>query len=62
MKEVGLILPSHIRPGERISGSVVENPTDYDEFAGDHAHASRASLRRTGSASTLAGWRVEISG
>ncbi len=29
-KEVGLVLPAQVRPGERVSGSVVENPDQYD--------------------------------
>ena len=30
VKEVGLILPARIRPGQRISGSVVEDPAKYE--------------------------------
>ena len=33
VKEVGFILPSHVRPGERVSGSVVENPADYENMS-----------------------------
>jgi len=30
-KEVGLVLPAHAHPGERISGTVVENPEQYED-------------------------------
>jgi hypothetical protein len=61
VKEVGLILPSHIRPGERISGSVVENPTDYDGLPEILLTRVALPFAASGSASTLAGWRVEMS-
>src|SRR5271165_4263590 len=32
VKEVGLVLPTSIRSGERVSGSVVENPSDYENW------------------------------
>lgn len=62
VKEVGLILPAHIRPGERVSGSVVENPGNYEGMP--EVMVTRVALPFTssGSASTLAGWQLEMSG
>jgi hypothetical protein len=62
MKEVGVVLPSHIRAGERVSGSVVENPADYANMS--QVTVTRFSLpfAATGPGSTLAGWSVLLSG
>jgi hypothetical protein len=61
-REVGVVLPSHIRPGERVSGSVVENPADYANMP--QVTVTRFSLpfAATGPGSTLAGWSVLLSG
>ena len=59
--EVGLVLPSHVRPGERVSGSVVENPADYENMA--QVTVTRFKLPLEASPQkTLAGWSVMISG
>jgi hypothetical protein len=61
VKEVGFILPSHVRPGERVSGSVVENPADYEKMS--QLIVTRFALPfGAGQTATLAGWSVEISG
>jgi hypothetical protein len=62
MREVGLILPSHIRPGDRVSGSVVENPADYEN--NPQLIVTRFALPFTagGKTANLAGWSAEISG
>lgn len=61
VKEVGFILPSHVRPGERVSGSVVENPADYENMP--QLIVTRFALPfGAGATATLAGWSVEISG
>ena len=62
MKEVGVVLPSHIRVGERVSGSVVGNPADYENMP--QVTVTRFSLpfAATGQGSTLAGWSVLLSG
>lgn len=62
VREVGLILPSHIRPGERVSGSVVENPSDYENMTQLIVTRFALPFTTSGDASTLAGWSVEISG
>ncbi|HEY1731594.1 MAG TPA: hypothetical protein VGG15_07585 [Terriglobales bacterium] len=61
VKEVGFILPSHVRPGERVSGSVVENPADYENMP--QLIVTRFALPPGASpTASLAGWSVEISG
>jgi len=52
------VLPSRIRPGERVSGRVVENPSDYENTP--ELMVTRFAL--PGNAGTLSGWQVEISG
>jgi hypothetical protein len=62
IREVGLVLPSHVRPGERVSGSVVENPADYENMSQLIVTRFALPFTASGNASTLAGWSVEISG
>jgi len=62
VKEVGLILPARIRPGDRISGSVVEDPSDYDGITGIVVTRVALPFAPSGGASTLSGWMVEMSG
>ncbi|MGA2370136.1 MAG: hypothetical protein ACLPPV_24485 [Candidatus Korobacteraceae bacterium] len=62
VKEVGLILPARIRPGDRVSGSVVEDPSDYEGIPGIVVNRVALPLAASGTASTLSGWMVEISG
>jgi hypothetical protein len=62
MKEVGMVLPSHIRVGERVSGSVVENPADYDNMSQVTVTRFSLPMAATGQGSTLAGWSVLLSG
>lgn len=62
VKEVGLILPTRIRPGERVSGSLVEDPGDYEGLPGIVATRIALPFAPSGAASTLSGWTLEISG
>ena len=62
VKEVGLVLPSHVRPGERVSGSVVEDPADYENMSQVTVTRFALPFETSGKLSTLAGWSVEISG
>ena len=62
VKEVGLVLPAHVRPGERVSGSVVEDPSDYDGSPEVMVTRFALPLAASGKAATLSGWQVEISG
>jgi hypothetical protein len=62
VKEVGLIFPAKIRPGDRVSGSVVEHPESYEGQAGIRVTRIALPFTPSGTASTLAGWVVEMSG
>ena len=62
MKEVGLILPAVVRPGDRVSGSVVENPGDYEGQAGIRVTRVALPFAPSGTGATLAGWTLEMSG
>jgi len=61
VKEVGLIFPAKIRAGDRVSGSVVENPDSYEGQPGITVTRVALPFTPTGAASTLAGWVVEMS-
>ena len=62
VKEVGLIFPAKIRPGERVSGSVVEDPSAYDGQAGIMVTRIALPFAPSGDDASLAGWVVEMSG
>ena len=62
VKEVGLVLPVHIRPGKRVSGSVVEDPADYENTPEVMVTRFALPFAASGSAAKLSGWQVEISG
>jgi hypothetical protein len=61
-KEVGLVLPAQLRPGERVSGTVVENPDQYSEMPGVTVTRVAVPFESTGEASRLAGWLFETAG
>ncbi len=61
-KEVAVVLPADLRPGQRVSGSVVEDP---DRFAGHpDLLLARVSLPMpsSGDGSRLSGWTFELTG
>jgi YD repeat-containing protein len=61
-REVGIVFPALLRPGTRVSGSIVDEP---DRFAGNpELLVTRASLPMpsTGNASQLSGWTFEFKG
>ena len=60
--EVGLLVPAQVYAGERVSGSVVTNPAEYEGVAGVAVTRVAVPLEAAGEASTLAGWTVEIPG
>lgn len=62
VKEVGVILPARIRPGDRVSGSVVEDPNDYEGLPGIVVTRVALPFAPSGAASTLSGWTLEMSG
>jgi hypothetical protein len=61
-REVGVVLPSHIRVGERVSGSVVEDPAAYENMPQVTVTRFVLPLAATGQGSTLAGWSVLLPG
>ncbi len=61
-KEVGLILPARIRPGQRISGRVVEDPSKYEGMPEVTVTRVALPFDSAGPGATLAGWAVDISG
>jgi hypothetical protein len=60
--EVGLILPSELRPGDRVSGTVVENPDQYSEMPEVTVTRVTVPFESVGEASRLAGWLFETAG
>ncbi len=61
-KEIGLILPAQPRPGERVSGSVVEDPEKYDGRQDLGVIRMDLPLESQGEAATLRGWAFEAAG
>jgi hypothetical protein len=61
-QEFGLVVPAQVYPGERVSGSLVANPAEYEPRA--EVTVTRVAVPResAGEASTLAGWSVEVPG
>ncbi len=62
VREVGLVLPAQIRPGERVSGSVVEDPGKYEAMPEITVTRVALPFASSGTGSTLADWVVEVSG
>ena len=61
-KEVGLVLPAQLRPDERVSGTVVENPAQYSEMPEVTVTRVAVPFESAGEASRLAGWLFETAG
>ena len=61
-REVGLVLPAHVRPGERVSGSVVLNPDQYSGTPEVTITRVVLPFGSTGEASRLSGWLFEAEG
>jgi len=61
-KEVGLALPAQVRPGERVSGRVVENPDQYDGMPDVTVTRVAVPFESVGEASKLWGWILEAPG
>ncbi|MGH9498377.1 MAG: hypothetical protein ACRD3L_04490 [Terriglobales bacterium] len=57
--EVGLVFPAQVRPGERISGSVVENPDQYEGLPEVVVTRVKVPLPSEGEGSRLSEWLVE---
>ncbi len=61
-REVGVVLPAQLRAGERVSGSLVENPGEYDGMPEVTVTRVAVPFESAGEASRLWGWNVEIPG
>lgn len=62
IREVGLVLPSSFQPGERISGTLAENPEQFEQLPDVTVTRIRVPFESAGEASRLAGWRFEAPG
>ncbi len=60
--EVGFVVAAQVNGGERVSGSVVTNPVEYEGVAGIAVTRIAVPLESAANAPTLAGWTVEIPG
>lgn len=61
-QELAIVLPVDVRPGERVSGTVVEDPARYAESWEVIVTKVALPLESSGEGSRLAGWLVEIPG
>ena len=61
-REVGLILPAEFSRGQRVSGSIVENPERYDGMPGITIARITIPFESAGEASRLFGWQIEVTG
>jgi hypothetical protein len=61
-KEVGLVLPAQVRPGEHVSGSVVESPDQYAGMPDVTVTRIAIPFESEGEASRLWGWSVQAPG
>lgn len=61
-QEVGLVFPAHVRAGERISGTVVLNPSRYNETPEVTVTRVVVPFEPRGEASRLSGWLFETAG
>ena len=60
--EVGLVFPAQLRPGERVSGTVAENPEQYEEMPEVTVRRIEVPFESAGEASRLSGWWFEAPG
>jgi len=61
-KEVGVVLPAQLRAGERVSGTVVEDPGQYDQIPEVAVTRVSVPFESVGEASQLSGWFFETPG
>ncbi len=61
-REVGLVLPAVVRPDERVSGKVVENPDQYEGMPNVTVTRVAVPFESVGEASQLWGWFFEAPG
>jgi len=61
-KEIGVILPARMQPGERVSGTVVEDPGKYEGMPEVKVFRMSVPFESTGEATHLHGWNLEAPG
>jgi hypothetical protein len=61
-RHIGLVLPARVRPGQRVSGTVVENSEQYDEMPEVTVTKLAIPLDSIGEASPLGDWFFEAAG
>jgi hypothetical protein len=61
-REVGIVLPAQLRPGARVSGSVVERPERFDGHPDLLVTRVALPFPSSGDGSTLAGWTFALKG
>ena len=61
-RDIDVILPAVLRPGERVSGSVVEDPGNYQGAPGIQTVAMQLPFESQGAAASLRGWTFEAAG
>jgi hypothetical protein len=61
-KQADVILPRDLRPGEHVSGSVVESARNFENLPGIRIIRMRLPFETKGAAATLRGWTVEAAG
>jgi YD repeat-containing protein len=62
VKELSVILPAHLRPGERVSGSIVEDSQKYDEVQDISVIRIKLPMGSEGEGAALAAWAFEAPG
>lgn len=61
-REVGLVWHAQLRPGERVSGTVIENPDQYGEMPEVTVTRVAVPFESAGAGSRLSGWLFETAG
>lgn len=61
-KVVGIVLPSVMRPGQRVSGSVVPDPDRFTGYPDLLVTRVTLPMESAGDASQLNGWTIELKG
>ena len=61
-KEVGIVLPAQIRPGQRVSGMVTEDPGKFEGMPEVRATRVAVPFESVGESSRLSGWEFEAAG
>lgn len=62
MKEIAVILPAHLRPGDRVSASIIAVPERYEGIQGLTVIRTGLQAESRGDTLDLSGWVLEIAG